>query len=583
MTQLQQQKLKILDLFSGIGGFSLGLHSTGLFETIKFVEKDPYCIKVLNKNFPNIPIEEDIKNVKGKEFEADVITGGFPCQPMSVAGKQKGTSDDRYLWPDMFRLIREVKPQFVIGENVQGIINIQDGMVLRQVQDDLESEDFEVQCFLIPASGIGAWHKRNRVWIIGYSEHNGSSSAKIKGRNIETATGSQERQNETSELEKTNGSRNNEDVSNSSTIRRSNTTTDNTQDGQKEFSKEDVKLGIKSSLSSNVSNSESKRTRSNNSRLWQRSSRISGGKSSDVSNTKEKRLQRSRGEESNQNENRMEQGEKRKQGKIWSKSERCGGTSNDVANTSKIRSSSESIRNSRSLEEESSREKETGNQSSVCIETRSAERGKEEKNVSNSTSGRFKKCEPSSQEKNDSSKTCEDVSNTDSTRSLKEHSATIDRQNKRDGSINESSSRRDKETNVPNSDSRLRRGRGTIRESGENKIWSFYPEKEEQTEQHIRSQTIGCDVVFGEKQNVAYSDSERQQEQCRAESIQKKRDESQCSSWWQIESSFRGVPNGISYGLDKGRVNRIKGLGNAIVPQIAREIGLAIKKVLYNK
>ena len=147
------RKLKVLDLFSGIGGFALGLDSTGFFETVKFVEKDKYCQKVLRKNFPNIPIEEDIKNVKGKEYSADVVVGGFPCQPFSVAGKQKGTNDDRYLWPEMLRLIREIKPEFVIGENVQGIINLQNGMVLRQVQDDLESEGFEVQCFLIPASG----------------------------------------------------------------------------------------------------------------------------------------------------------------------------------------------------------------------------------------------------------------------------------------------------------------------------------------------------------------------------------------------------------------------------------------------
>ncbi len=108
-------KLKVLDLFSGIGGFSLGLHSTGIFDTIKFVEFDKYCQKVLNKNFPNIPIEGDIRNVKGTKFEADVITGGFPCQPFSVAGKQKGTNDNRYLWPEMFRLIKEIKDDQFLG------------------------------------------------------------------------------------------------------------------------------------------------------------------------------------------------------------------------------------------------------------------------------------------------------------------------------------------------------------------------------------------------------------------------------------------------------------------------------------
>jgi len=461
------KKLKILDLFSGIGGFSLGLHSTGAFETIKFVEKDPYCIKVLNKNFPNIPIEEDIKNVKGKEFEADVITGGFPCQPMSVAGNQKGTSDDRYLWPDMFRIIREVKPQFVIGENVQGIINIQDGMVLRQVQDDLEGEGFEVQCFLIPASGIGAWHKRNRVWIIGHSEHNGSLAAEKRCRDQEINGGSQEGQNQTIESERTSGSRDNENVSNSIS----------TGGGRRRVSRNVDEQGWNTFKTERESlQPKDKQTRPNNIKQ----------------------------------------------------------SSEDVSNTTEIRSSSESIGDIGSLEEESSREKKRGNQSSVCIETRSS-------NVSNSTSGRFKKCEPLSQEKNDSSKTCEDVSNTDSGL----------------------------------------RGRGrTIKQSGANQIWSFYPKKEEQTRLDIRSKTIRRDAVFGEKQNVTHSNSERQQEQRRAESIQKKRDESQCSSWWKIESDFRGVPHGISYELDKGRVNRIKALGNAIVPQIAREIGLAIKKVL---
>jgi len=175
-----ERKLKVLDLFSGIGGFALGLDSTGFFETVKFVEKDKYCQKVLRKNFPNIPIEEDIKNVEGKEGDADVVVGGFPCQPFSVAGKQKGTDDDRYLWPEMLRLIREIKPEFVIGENVQGIINLQNGMVLRQVQDQLESEGFEVQCFLIPASGIGAWHQRNRVWIVAHSKHNGYLAAESR-------------------------------------------------------------------------------------------------------------------------------------------------------------------------------------------------------------------------------------------------------------------------------------------------------------------------------------------------------------------------------------------------------------------
>ena len=167
-------KLKLLDLFSGIGGFSLGLESTGFFETIGFVEKDKFCQKVLKKHWSNINIEEDIRNVKGEKYQADVVTGGFPCQPFSVAGKRKSTADDRYLWDEMLRVIRETKPRWVIGENVEGIVNINEGMVLRQVLNDLENEGFKSQCIIIPASGIGAWHQRKRIWILAYSNNNGS-------------------------------------------------------------------------------------------------------------------------------------------------------------------------------------------------------------------------------------------------------------------------------------------------------------------------------------------------------------------------------------------------------------------------
>jgi len=168
--------VNVLDLFSGIGGFSLGLESTGFFKTIAFVEKDKFCQKVLRKNFPNIPIEDEVRNVKGERFKADVITGGFPCQPFSVAGKRKGTDDDRYLWDETIRIVSEQKCKWFIGENVEGIINIQDGLVFRQIHDDLESEGFEVQSLVIPASGVGAWHQRKRVWIIGCNVSNTNSN-----------------------------------------------------------------------------------------------------------------------------------------------------------------------------------------------------------------------------------------------------------------------------------------------------------------------------------------------------------------------------------------------------------------------
>ena len=172
------QKLKILDLFSGLGGFSLGLERTGRYKTVAFCEIDKYCTLLLQKHWKGIKVYNDVKKITKEGFEADgiespdIITGGFPCQPFSVAGKQKGTSDDRHLWPEMFRIIKAFKPRFVIGENVPGIVNIQDGVVFETVCTDLESQGYEVQPFNIPATAVGAPHQRKRIWIIGYNVSN---------------------------------------------------------------------------------------------------------------------------------------------------------------------------------------------------------------------------------------------------------------------------------------------------------------------------------------------------------------------------------------------------------------------------
>ena len=165
-------QLKILDLFSGLGGFSLGLERTGNFKTVAFCEIDKFCTLILQKHWKGVKIYNDVKEIKKERLEADgipspdVITGGFPCQPFSVAGKQAGTSDDRHLWPEMFRIIQEFTPRWVVGENVKGITNIQDGMVFETVCTDLEGAGYEVRTFNIPAAGVGAPHRRERIWIV---------------------------------------------------------------------------------------------------------------------------------------------------------------------------------------------------------------------------------------------------------------------------------------------------------------------------------------------------------------------------------------------------------------------------------
>jgi DNA (cytosine-5)-methyltransferase 1 len=165
------KKLKILDLFSGIGGFSLGLEATGGFETAAFCDIDPYCRSVLKKHWPNVPIFEDIRKLKGTDIgTVDIITGGYPCQPFSVAGKQKGVEDKRHLWPEYFRLIKECRPTWVIGENVSGHIKLG----LDSVIEDLESEGYATRTFSISASSIGANHQRERIWIVANSNNTGN-------------------------------------------------------------------------------------------------------------------------------------------------------------------------------------------------------------------------------------------------------------------------------------------------------------------------------------------------------------------------------------------------------------------------
>mgnify|MGYP000091265888 CR=1 FL=1 len=210
-------KLKLLDLFSGIGGFSYGLEQTQGFETIAFCEKDAFCQKVLQKHWNNIKIYDDIRDIKGSTIKADIVTGGFPCQPFSVAGKQRGTDDDRYLWDETIRVVAETKPRWFIGENVDGLVNISEGKVLQQIQKDLEAESFQVQCVIIPASGIGAWHQRKRIWIIGYSDSNANAKEKQSSNGPENSI-SKEHRSKDSSIQFSGGTTNNS-LSNSKSLR----------------------------------------------------------------------------------------------------------------------------------------------------------------------------------------------------------------------------------------------------------------------------------------------------------------------------------------------------------------------------
>ena len=160
-----------LSLFSGIGGLDLAGEMAG-FRTVGQCEWADFQTKVLEKHWPDVPRWRDIRTLTGESFyertglrTVDVISGGFPCQPFSLAGEQRGKDDDRYLWPEMLRVIREIRPAWVIGENVPGIVNL----ALDTVLSDLESEGYASQAFIIPACGVDAPHKRDRVAVLAYA------------------------------------------------------------------------------------------------------------------------------------------------------------------------------------------------------------------------------------------------------------------------------------------------------------------------------------------------------------------------------------------------------------------------------
>ncbi len=172
--------LTTLDLFAGIGGFARGLEATGFFRTTCFVENEPYCQAVLRHHWSEVPVLGDIKNVQRSDLpdpSPDVIVGGFPCQPFSHAGKQRAQDDPRHLWPEMFRLIRECRPTWVIGENVAGIIKLG----LDEVLSDLESEGYATRTFNIPACAVGAPHIRQRLWIIAHADSQGEPDGAFDG------------------------------------------------------------------------------------------------------------------------------------------------------------------------------------------------------------------------------------------------------------------------------------------------------------------------------------------------------------------------------------------------------------------
>ncbi|MNK53050.1 Modification methylase HhaI [compost metagenome] len=174
--------MKHISLFSGMGGFDLAAEWMG-WENVAHCEWNKFCQQILRYYWPNAKTHDDITKTDFSIYRGniDILTGGFPCQPYSVAGKQDGKDDERHLWPHMLRAVREIKPRWVVGENVLGLVSWNDGLVFNEVQSDLEAEGYEVQPFVLPAAGVGAPHQRQRVWFVGYAEHHGVHATESRG------------------------------------------------------------------------------------------------------------------------------------------------------------------------------------------------------------------------------------------------------------------------------------------------------------------------------------------------------------------------------------------------------------------
>ena len=177
------EEIRTLDLFSGIGGFSLGLEwASPAFRTVAFCERDPFAQRVLRKHWPEVPIYDDVKTIPTDGLgRIDLVTGGFPCQPWSVAGKREGAKDKegRDLWPAMVTLIKKLRPRFVLGENVRGFVN--EPMGLERSLSDLESIGYKAVTFIISAIAIhSARHRRDRVWILAHSNSQRCCKGKVQ-------------------------------------------------------------------------------------------------------------------------------------------------------------------------------------------------------------------------------------------------------------------------------------------------------------------------------------------------------------------------------------------------------------------
>ena len=616
------EKYKILDLFSGLGGFSLGLERTGHFETVAFCDNNQYSKLILDKHWKGVKIYDDVREISKEKFREDgiefpdIITGGFPCQPFSVAGKQKGTSDDRHLWPEMFRIIKAFKPRYVIGENVRGIVNIQEGVVFETVCTDLESEGYEVQPFIIPAAGVGAPHRRERVWIIatntdnardrasqhetnevgqktnegrqgqsqfessghsktvGNTQHNGSPTSEIGRGNEEINGGTEKRENKSFEFEGTSRSKDNGNVSKTENVA-------DTKNGRGQPSQSERWQGTergsidrggiereRQDLGTNVENPnnnglEGRLTETRNEIITGKESSVNGSEDTDNSS------RRSNG--------RRDQSQPRINGAVQGLRD---GNEEELTRATGVRGlhegtndSSSSIREDRNQEDDNR----------TLVQTRQ---------------GGVQSSEHRGLGENQTSLNDSQIRQRDDNTTLNRMERG-DKDNVADTNDEGVRTRIGGSDNDHETESRSWRADGTRSTSDDERHNSTSTEVEgmdvadtesigtrepREFDQAQRSEGSGSTQLDGSSTNDANSDDERLQRQWQGSGqfsqtinptgeSSNRQQGSVDQGWWSVEPNVGRVAHGVP-----GRVHRLKGLGNSIVPQIVEEIGYALIK-----
>ena len=573
------EKLKVLDLFSGLGGFSLGLERTGHFETVAFCDNDKYSKLIIDKHWKGKKVYEDVREITKEKLIADgielpdVITGGFPCQPFSVAGKQKGTSDDRHLWPEMFRIIKALKPRIVVGENVRGIVNIQDGMVFETVCTNLEDEGYEVQAFNIPAAGVGAPHRRERIWIIatlGDPKYDGPLTDEIGRRNEEINGGTEKRQNSSFEFERTSGREDNAIMENA-----------NNNGFERGFSETRNKaITGKTSSSNGIEDTNNSSRRSDG--RGDQSQPTTDGTIQRLRDVNEEESSRATGVRGLHERTDISQGTIRedrdhkddnrtlvqtRQSRVQSSERRGLGEDQTTFERNKIRQGTDYT----SLDRvETGSEINVANANDEGLRTRIGGSNDDHAKESRSRGTDGGRSTSDDERHNTTSTTNEemDVANANDTRNrTSKHETNKDRQKTNERWQEQSQfkfSRHSKD--VANTE-------------------SFRSRETRYSDQEERSESSRATQLDGSRGDVA--DTERQRlegfsEQGATIGGQDKRtfigDESSRGStikknWWDFEPNVGRVAHGV-----RGRVHRLKGLGNSIVPQIVEEIGYALIK-----